>query len=196
MEQNKYASSAEACNLLLGLLIVAQFPIMFGVAGSRAVIQMIPWVLTAYPMILITVVLMYKSGDIVGATCNAVLSVVLMGQNFVKGIMNLIYYVADKEVPVEFARDAALIDGWGYLVGVIMLVFIGWLAYGGCKIAGISIWAAAIGFLGLSLMYFGILPVGGLICGIGMGILAIWLIYSGIGGVVNKATGAQIFPKC
>lgn len=101
MEQNRYASSAEACNLLLGLLIVAQFPIMFGAAGPNAVIQMITWGITAYPMIIITVVLMYRSGDIVGATSNAVLSVVLMGQNFVKGIMNLVYFVSGKEVPAE-----------------------------------------------------------------------------------------------
>lgn len=196
MEKNKYTSSAEACNLLLGLLIVAQFPIMFGMASASAVIQTIPWVFTAYPMIIITVVLMYKNGDIVGATCNAVLSVVLMGQNFVKGIMNLIYYVADKKVSLDFVRDAALIDGCAYLVGVVMLIFIGWLAYTGCKIGGLCIWAAAVGFLGLSLMYFDILPVGGLIGGIGLGILAIWLIYSGIGGVVNKATGTQMFPLC
>lgn len=129
MNENKCASAAEACNLLLGLLIVAQFPIMFGMVSGNAVIQIIPWVLTAYPMILITVVLMYKNGDIVGATCNAVLSVVLMGQNFVKGILSLIYFVTDKKVPIEFARDTALIDGCAYLVGAVMLVFIGWLLW-------------------------------------------------------------------
>lgn len=196
MNDNKCASAAEACNLLLGLLIIAQFPIMFGLASSYATIQIIPWVLTAYPMIIITVVLMYKSGDIVGATCNAVLSVVLMGQNFVKGILALVYFVADKEIPVEFTMDAAMIDGCAYLVGAILLVFIGWLAFAGCKIGGVCIWAAAVGFLGLTLLYFGILPIGGLIGGIGLHILAIWLVYSGIGGVVNKATGKQIFPKC
>ena len=139
MNENKCASAAEACNLLLGLLIVAQFPIMFGMVSGNAVIQIIPWVLTAYPMILITVVLMYKNGDIVGATCNAVLSVVLMGQNFVKGILSLIYFVTDKKVPIEFARDTALIDGCAYLVGAVMLVFIGWLAFMGCRIAGVGI---------------------------------------------------------
>lgn len=30
MEQNRWASATEACNLRLGLLIVSQFPIMFG----------------------------------------------------------------------------------------------------------------------------------------------------------------------
>lgn len=196
MNENKCASAAEACNLLLGLLIVAQFPIMFGMVSGNAAIQIIPWVLTAYPMILITVVLMYKNGDIVGATCNAVLSVVLMGQNFVKGILSLIYFVTDKKVPIEFARDTALIDGCAYLAGAVMLVFIGWLAFMGCRIAGVCIWASATGFLGLTLMYFGILSMGGLIAGIGLNILAVWLIYSGIGGIVNKATGKQIFPKC
>ena len=196
MNENKCASAAEACNLLLGFLIVAQFPIMFGMVSGNAVIQIIPWVLTAYPMILITVVLMYKNGDIVGATCNAVLSVVLMGQNFVKGILSLIYFVTDKKVPIEFARDTALIDGCAYLVGAVMLVFIGWLAFVGCRIAGVCIWASATGFLGLTLMYFGILSMGGLIAGIGLNILAVWLIYSGIGGIVNKATGKQICPKC
>lgn len=196
MNDNKSASAAEACNLLLGLLIVAQFPIMFGIVSENATIQIIPWVLTAYPMIIITVVLMYKSGDIVGATCNAVLSVVLMGQNYVKGIITLVYFVTDKEVPMEFTRDAALIDGCAYLVGAIMLAFIGWLAFMGCKIAGICIWAAAVGFLGLTMAYFNILTTGGLVAGVGLNILAVWLMYSGIGGVVNKATGKQIFPKC
>ncbi len=196
MEQNRCASATEACNLLLGLLIVSQFPIMFGLASPNAVIQVVPWVLTAYPMIIITVVMIYKSGDIVGATCNAVLSVVLMGQNFVKGIMNLIYYISGKEVPAEFARDAALIDGCAYLVGVVMLLFIGWLAFCGCKIAGICVWASAVGFLGLSMMYLGGIQAGGLIGGIGLSILGIWLIYTGVGGVVNKAVGKQIFPLC
>lgn len=167
---------------------------MFGLASSNAVIQVVPWVLTAYPMIIITVVMIYKSGDIVGATCNAVLRVVLMGQNFVKGIMNLIYYISGKEVPVEFARDAALIDGCAYLVGVVMLLFIGWLAFCGCKIAGICVWASAVGFLGLSMMYLGGIQAGGLIGGIGLSILGIWLVYTGVGGVVNKAVGKQIFP--
>ena len=99
--------------------VQGQFPIMFGAAGPNAVIQVIPWVITAHPMIIITVVLMYRSGDVVGATCNAVLSVVLMGQNFVKGIMNLVYFVSGKEVPAEFVRDAARIDGCAYLVGVV-----------------------------------------------------------------------------
>ena len=167
---------------------------MFGLVSSNAVIQVVPWVLTAYPMIIITVVMIYKSGDIVGATCNAVLSVVLMGQNFVKGIMNLIYYISGKEVPVEFARDAALIDGCAYLVGVVMLLFIGWLAFCGCKIAGICVWASAVGFLGLSMMYLGGIQAGDLIGGIGLSILGIWLVYTGVGGVVNKAVGKQIFP--
>ena len=104
--------------------------------------------------------------------------------------------MTDKKVPIEFARDTALIDGCAYLVGAVMLVFIGWLAFMGCRIAGVCIWASATGFLGLTLMYFGILSMGGLIAGIGLNILAVWLIYSGIGGIVNKATGKQIFPKC
>lgn len=131
MEQNRWASATEACNLLLGLLIVSQFSIMFGLASSNAVIQVVPWVLTAYPMIIIT---------------------------------------------------------------VVMLLFIGWLAFCGCKIAGICVWASAVGFLGLSMMYLGGIQAGGLIGGIGLIILGIWLVYTGVGGVVNKAVGKQIFP--
>ncbi|MCI8581665.1 MAG: hypothetical protein HFH13_00785 [Dorea sp.] len=45
-------------------------------------------------------------------------------------------------------------------------------------------------------MYLTGLQAGGLIGGIGLGILGIWLIYTGIGGVVNKAIGKQMFPHC
>ena len=49
------------------------------------------------------------------------------------------------------------------------------------------------GLLGLSMMYLGGIQAGGLIGGIGLSILGIWLVYTGVGGVVNKAVGKQIF---
>ena len=43
----KYATTAPLCNMLLGLLIIAQVPIMLGFIGGDADIGVLPCVLAA-----------------------------------------------------------------------------------------------------------------------------------------------------
>lgn len=193
MEEKKWPSAIPACNMTIGLLIFAQFPILFGQIPASGIVEALPWLLAAYPVILITVVIMYRNGDFVDATINAILSGVLMGQNFVRAGMGLAYSVAGKDVPTELAVCAYPIDGWAFLVGGIILLFAAYLAFHGSKMAGIGVLACAIGFIALSITNFGIcnlLIVGG--CGLGL--IAVYLIYSGLVMLVNGAMQKEILP--
>ena len=106
MENKRFASSIPACGLVIGLLIFAQIPIMTGKADPNAIIYAMPWLLAAFPVILICIVFMYLNGEFVDATMNAVLSGVLMGQNFVRGIIALNMYNADSAPTPELLMSS------------------------------------------------------------------------------------------
>ena len=175
MENKKQASSIPACNMVIAILIFAQVPIMFGKVAGDAIIYALPWLLAAYPIILICVVIMYKNGDFVDATLNTILSGVLMGQNFVRGIIALTLLAAGKEVSTELMLSSYAIDQWVYLVGGIILLFAGWLAHFQSKMAAIGVWAGAIGFLALDAMNAGMGGIFGLFGGIGLVVLGVYL---------------------
>lgn len=196
MDNNKFSSSIPACNMVIALLIFAQIPIMFGKASANAIIYALPWLLAAYPIILICVIIMYKNGDFVDATMNAILSGVLMGQNFVRGIIALTLLANGKEIPIDLMMSSYAIDMWVYLASGIILLAAGWLAHFQSKMAAVGIWAGAIGFLALSAMYVGLGSICGLIGGIGLVILGVYLLYSGLAMMLNMAMQKEVLPIC
>ena len=194
MENTKWASSIPACNMVIALLIFAQIPIMFGQADSNAIIYALPWLLAAYSVILICVVIMYKNGDFVDATMNTILSGILMGQNFVRGIIALTFLASGKEASMELILSSYAIDKWVYLTSGIILLFAGWLAHFQSKMTAIGVWCGAIGFLSLAAMYAGIGDIFGLIGGIGLVVLGIYLLYSGLAMLLNMAMQKEVLP--
>lgn len=194
MEKKPFASSIPACNMVIALLIFAQIPIMFGKADPNAIIYALPWLLAAFPIILICVVLMYKNGEFVDATMNAILSGVLMGQNFVRGIIALSMLNTGTLVTPELLMSSYAIDKWVYLVGGVILLFAGWLAHFQSKMAACGIWAGAIGFLALSAMYAGLGQFFGVIGAIGLVILGVYLLYSGLAFLLNTAMQKEVLP--
>ena len=194
MENNKWVSSIPACNMIIAILIFAQLPIMFGTAPApNAVIYALPWLLAAYPVILLCVAIMFKNGDFVDATMNAILSGVLMGQNFVRGIIALTLLATGKEPSVELLMSSASIDMWVYIVGGIILFGAGWLAHFNSKMAAIGVWSGAIGFWGFAAAYAGF-GIGGLIGAIGMLILGLYLLYSGLAMLINMTIQKEVLP--
>lgn len=194
MENNKWASSIPACNMVIAILIFAQIPIMFGKAAPNAIIYVLPWLLAAFPVILICDVIMFKNGDFVDATMNAILSGVLMGQNFVRGIIALTLMTNGTEVPMDLVLSSYAIDKWVYLVAGIILLGAGWLAHFNSKMAAIGVWSGAIGFLALSAMYAGFGDIFGLIGGIGLVILGVYLLYSGLAMLINMTIQKELLP--
>ncbi len=194
MENNKFASTIPACNMIIALLIFAQIPIMFGLAPANAIIYAMPWILAAFPVLLICIVVMFKNGDFVDATINAVLSGVLMGQNFVRGIISLTMLNAGTQPTADILAASAAIDTWVYLAAGIILLVGGWLAHFNSKLSAVGVWAAAIGFLSLSAMYAGFGQLFGLIGAIGLVTLGVYLLYSGLAILVNTAMQKKVFP--
>lgn len=192
--EKKYASSIPACNMIIGLLIFAQIPIMFGKADPNAIIYALPWLLAAYPILIVCIVFMYKNGEFVDATMNAILSGVLMGQNFVRGYIALTMLNSGITASSELVISGYAIDKWVYFAGGIILLFAGWLAFFQSKMAALGIWAGAIGFLSLAAMYAGFGSVFGLIGAVCLVILGIYLLYSGLAILINTATQKQILP--
>ena len=194
MENKKFATSIPACGLIISLLIFAQIPIMFGKADANAIIYAMPWLLAAFPVILVCITFMFINGEFVDATMNSVLSGVLMGQNFVRGIIALQLVSNGVEPSMELLMSSYAIDMWVYLAGGLILLAAGWLAHFQCKMAACGIWAGAVGFLSLAAMYGGLGSAFGLIGAIGLIILAIYLLYSGIAGLLNTAMQKQVLP--
>lgn len=194
MEDKKYASTIPACGMIIAILIFAQIPIMFGKAAPNAIIYALPWLLSAFPVLLLCIVFMFKNGEFVDATINAVLSGVLMGQNFVRGIIALTMYSNGVEVTPELMMSSYSIDKWVYLAGGIILLFACWLAHFGSKMAALGILAGAVGFLALSAMYAGFGSAFGTVGAIGLVVLGIYLLYSGIAGLLNTALGKKVLP--
>lgn len=194
MENNKFASTIPACNMIIALLIFAQIPIMFGLAPANAIIYAMPWILAAFPVLLICIVVMLKNGDFVDATINAVLSGVLMGQNFVRGIISLTMLNAGTQPTADILAASAAIDTWVYLAAGIILLVGGWLAHFNSKLSAVGVWASAIGFLSLSAMYAGFGQLFGLIGAIGLVTLGVYLLYSGLAILVNTAMQKKVFP--
>lgn len=194
MENNKFASTIPACNMIIALLIFAQIPIMFGLAPANAIIYAMPWILAAFPVLLICIVVMLKNGDFVDATINAVLSGVLMGQNFVRGIISLTMLNAGTQPTADILAASAAIDTWVYLAAGIILLVGGWLAHFNSKLSAAGVWAPAIGFLSLSAMYAGFGQLFGLIGAIGLVTLGVYLLYSGLAILVNTAMQKKVFP--
>ena len=194
MENNKFASTIPACNMIIALLIFAQIPIMFGLAPANAIIYAMPWILSAFPVLLICIVIMFKNGDFVDATINAVLSGVLMGQNFVRGIIALTMLNAGTQPAPDVLAASAAMDTWVYLAAGIILLVGGWLAHFKSKLTATGVWASAIGFLSLSAMYAGFGQFFGLIAGIGLVTLGVYLLYSGLAILVNTAMQKKVFP--
>lgn len=194
MEEKKYASTIPACGMIISLLIFAQIPIMFGKADANAIIYAMPWLLSSFPVLLLCIAFMFKNGEFVDATLNSILSGVLMGQNFVRGIIALALYGRGAEVTAELVMSSYAIDKWVYLTGGIILLFACWLAHFQSKMAAFGIFAGAVGFLALAAMYAGLGQVFGLVGAIGLVILGVYLLYSGLAGLLNTAMGKSVLP--
>lgn len=178
--KKKSITTAPLCNLLVGLLIFIQAPILLGFAGQEATIGVLPWVLCAYPIIVIAVIFMIINGQLLDATVNGILSIVLLGQNFAKGLIWLSYTSSGSLPSADLQITMSLIDGLGFLVGSIVLAVVGALNFKSNKLAGICIWCCAIGFASLFLAFYSGIAVFALIGAAGLLILAVFLLYAGI----------------
>ena len=182
-------------NLTIGLLIMALVPLMFGLVDPSTVILTLPWTIPAFPVLLIVVILQFREGDVVGGTANGVLGAVLMGQNFVRGLLALGGVLTGHELPGVALAGGLKVDGFVYLVGGIILLTIGWLAaHGVSLLAGVSVAIGGVGFLCVSAASFGLGAAFGKVGSTGLTLIAVWLLYSGLAMLISGATGRPSLP--
>lgn len=179
--QSKFsASTIPLCNMTVAMLILAQIPVMFGIVSGPGTIGLIPWIACAYPVIIVCVIMMLKNGDFMDATTNGILSAVLMGQNAIAAMIQLAYSAAGQEVPADVTAGMGMISGIAFLVGGIILLCACIVIIRVNKIACICIGVAGVGFISLFAMYYGAGHVFGMVGGICLTILAIFLLTTGI----------------
>jgi len=189
-----WADPSALANLTIGLLIFCQAFLMYGKVDPLTIIPVIPWVITGFVILIIVVVVQLRIGDFVGAAANGLLGAVLMGQNFVKGIISLEFVLHGKEVPAAMTAGGYTVDAMAFITAGIILIFIGRLAGYATRWGAIAVWAAAIGFLSLAAAYFGLGSNFAFIGVTGLMVIAAWLVYSGIAMLVNGALQKQILP--
>lgn len=182
-------------NLTIGLLIMAMVPLMFGTVDPSTIIMTLPWTIPAYPVILLVVVLQFREGDLVGATANGVLGAVLMGQNFVRGLLALGVVLTGHPLPDAAAAGGAKVNGFAYLVGGLILLVVAWLATVGVSaVGGLGVACGALGFLSVSAAEFGLGSTFGKVGSVGLTIIAVWLLYSGLAMLISGVTRRPSLP--
>lgn len=192
--ERKWADPTALGDLTIGLLIFAQTFFMLGVIDSACIISLIPWILAAYPVLLIVTVIQFRVGNFLGATSNGLLGAVLMGQNFVKGIIELLFVLNGKNVPEALTAGSHFVDAMAFIVGGVILLFVGYLVCFKSNIGAISTWCIGIGFIFIALNSFGFGEIFGLLGACGVLVVAAWLVYSGIGMTVNTVLNKTVFP--
>jgi hypothetical protein len=193
VEQN-WADTGPLGSLTIGLLIIAQTMILFGQGDPLTIVAMVPWILVAFPVLLIVVIIQFRRGDLMGGTANGLLGAVIFGQNLVKGLFDLVFFISGKVPPPGLVAGGLIVDALAFATGGLVLLVAGVLAGFGSKWAALSVWAAGLGFISYSVAMLGFGPIFGLFGGIGMMIVAAWLIYSGIAGLVNGTFCAPVLP--
>ena len=194
METKKWAPSIPACNMLTAIVIFAQIPILSGQLDANGVIYALPWTFAAWPVLLICSVVMFKNGDFIDATLNMALGGALMGQNMVKGLIALLFYLSDKAIPAELLAARYAIDKWAYLICGTGLLFSAWMAHFQSKLATFCICSGSLGFLSLAAMFAGFGRFFGLIGLVGLVVLGTCRLYFGLAMMFNTAVQKKVFP--
>lgn len=195
MSERTWADPSALCSMSIGLLLLAQWGFFTGTTGSTTSLALLPWLLSAIPVIFICVFIQFRLGDVMGGTVNGFLGIILMAQGAVKGIIALQLLLNGTPAPASYTVDTALTDVVPFFLSFFVLLVAGFLAsFGQSKFMGICVWFASIGFLFLGLADLGLNPLLGLAGGYCMLIIGICLFYNGIAALLNGVTGKVILP--
>jgi hypothetical protein len=195
MGDKLWANVAPLTNITIGLMILTQWSMLTGTTGSYTSIALLPWLIPAFFLVFILVILEFKQGLFVDGTMNGLLGIVLMGQGIVKGILMLSGINNGVTLPEEYTIASAMVASVGFLIPVFLLLIAGFLAFMGfSRTMGFCVWLCALGFLGVAATNFtGNVIFAGL-GGFGLIIMGLWLTYLGLAQMINEGTGKLILP--
>jgi hypothetical protein len=181
MNQEKISNPIILINVVTAVLIFCISPMLLGLVDNTVFIAAIPWIATAFPILLIGVVFLFKQGDSVNAASKGLVSGLVMCQTAFQGIIFLQYSAAGKQIPEALLKNFGAVSGAGFLAAAAFLCALTFFYLKTNKKLH-AFWEMfpTIGFAFVGLANWGIAPVLGLIGGVLLVIFAFWLLISSI----------------
>lgn len=189
MDTQKWADPNALANVATGIGIYSLIPFFFGLVDNN--VGCIPWMFGGLICMIIAIVGLFKNGDIVGATANAILTVICLFGNFYHAVITLI---GRSGIPENFQASLVMGDGMANLASAVFCGSVAILAWGANKCQSIAVAFPTVGFFLLFLMQMGITGPLGFAPQICFTVFGTWLVYSGIAIMYHQATGKQVLP--
>lgn len=181
-------------NIATGLVLLTLWPILFGLSDATAMVAVLPWALAAAPFILLTTVLAFRAGNLLGAVANGILSGVTLCQNAVWGLVALAYTAAGTAVPEAVSSVKGYMDGTAFLAsaGMLLCVCVIFAQLGNRPMA-LSMLVICTGFCCMGLSDLGVanLRLPAALCIL---CFAGWMLYSGCAMLMHGALGRRVLP--
>ena len=181
-------------NITTGIVLLTLWPILFGVADTTAVIAVLPWSAMAFPLVLLTSVIAFRHGHVLGAVANGVMSELTLCQNAVWAIVLIAYQCSGKDVPVAVMAAKGYVDGEAYLGAAFMLLCIAMIF---CRLKNttmaLSMFTIFLGFCCMGVSDLGLLQLR-LPAAVCITSFALWMIYSGCAMLAHDTLGRKILP--
>ena len=193
-KQEKPADPTPLGNIATGIVLLTLWPVLFGLTDSTGMVAVLPWALAAAPFIILTTVLAFRAGNVVGAVANGILSGLTLVQNAFWGLAALAYTAAGVSVPEAVSSVKGYMDGTAFLAAAFMLVCIAFIFYREHKYSmAVSMLVICVGFccMGLSDVGAASLRVPAGVCIV---CFAAWMVYSGCAMLIHTALGKKILP--
>ena len=112
-------------NITTGIVLLTLWPILFGLSDTTAMIAVLPWSAMALPLVILTSVVAFRHGHVLGAVANGVMSGLTLCQNAVWAMVLIAYQAGSRELPASVLAAKGLVDGAAYLGAAFMLACIG-----------------------------------------------------------------------
>lgn len=181
-------------NITTGIVLLTLWPILFGVADTTAMIAVLPWSAMAFPLVLLTSVIAFRHGHVLGAVANGVMSELTLCQNAVWAIVLIAYQCFGKNVPVAVMAAKGYVDGAAYLGAAFMLLCIAMIF---CRLKNttmaLSMFTIFLGFCCMGVSDLGLLQLR-LPAAVCITSFALWMIYSGCAMLAHDTLGRKILP--
>ena len=192
--ETKMADPTPLGNIVTGLVLFTLWPVLFGVSDTSAMAAVLPWALSACPLILLTSVLAFRAGNVLGAVANGVLSGVTLVQNGLWGAVVVAYTAAGRTVPEQIASAKGLVDGAAFLAAAFMLLWVA-VTFVQLRNKPMALFMGVIcaGFVCMGLSDLGLvnLRLPAAVC---IMAFAGWMLYSGCAMLMHAALQKKVLP--
>lgn len=193
-EMCKWADPGVIGNFTNGILILIQAFLMLGLASPVTTIFFIPWISAGIAVLIIVVAIQLKIGDLIAATANSILGIIVLGHFCVRGIIDLMFIFNQSSYTPEMIMGSNQVEGIGFMCTAVILIFVGYLSGFKSSLMAVFIWLASAGFFLCSMANFVLMPQFGITGSCCLIIVAVWLIYSGLAALLNGVMQKQVLP--